>query len=290
MKKNILALLLLCGASSFSVAQEKANVSDLSAESNIISSSFRPEQGKLSLGLLLGNSRVLPSVNIPTTSRTPDTLVPVTPTFGENNGNNSLINMTGIELRYFLSSKISLGFTAGAQFTKNPAKDDLIGVEADSEVPSSVIPSVTTVDQKSNSTIFASLQGVYHIEVENPRISPYLGLQGVFSRNEKKFKRTTPSFIPGKGIDDLVSEEHLSYIEPDAGLRKASVLGFGGNLTAGVDYYVAKGFYLGVQVNALSYMYAQSSINVSQGTDSAKASAENYEFISQPTLRLGFTF
>ena len=290
MKKQILAFLLLCGSSSVAMAQEKASAADLSASYEDNTTSIRPEDGRLSIGLLLGNSRSLPSINVPTSSTTPNAIKPVTPTFGENNGNNSLINMTGIELRYFLSSQFSVGLVAGAQFSTNPAKNDIPGVNAESDAPGSVVPSNGTVDKRSNTTIFTSLQGTYHIEVENPRISPFIGLQGVFSRNEKKFERTTPTLRPGQGIDDIGSPGHLEYTKEDAGLRKASVMGFGGNLTAGADYYLAKGFYLGIQVNALSYTYAKSSINVSQGTESAKASAQNFEFISLPTLRLGFTF
>ncbi len=175
---------------------------------------------------------------------------------------NSLLNMAGIEARYFLNPKIGLRLSAGIIFNNTPSQETIDGVP-------DLIPEVSAVnaDERFDINVIPGVE--YHFAVRSERLSPYAGI-------------STP-FIYGK---------HSSF-NPDLdgdtfGTRSATIVGIGGQLFSGIDYYFNEDIYIGIQINVAGSTYTRVEKSAGAGFDDSKADSFQANFLTQPIFKIGF--
>jgi hypothetical protein len=81
-----------------------------------------------------------------------------------------------------------------------------------------------------------------------------------------------------------------SFVIADISERHAEIAGFGLQLVAGFDYYIAKGLYTGFEFKPASYVYAFNIKLPAAGLETLEAETHTFSFFSQIYLKLGFRF
>ena len=66
--------------------------------------------------------------------------------------------------------------------------------------------------------------------------------------------------------------------------------GLGGSVVGGVDYYVAEGLFLGMEIKAFSYMYSVNRIFPQPGMEGGDADNHHIGIFSNPMFKIGFKF
>ncbi len=251
---------------------------------NSFAQNFGPERGDKQVSLRLGKAvdyGTLTSyeVNQGIESETTSMSQPVSIySMNGNSSNNDIVNAIGIELKYFLSSKLALRLDGSGMITSTPSQDYVTGVNIDATYPGTSIPNFAYQDGKTTKQFYADLGVDYYFETKVSRLFPFVGIQGnsVYAQME--------IFDGYRGVDD--SGEVISSYD----VRRGEAYGFGGSIVAGVDYYLAEGFFLGVEIKAASYMYNAKRIFHQQGMAAQSGVSHVTSFLAQPILKLGFKF
>lgn len=237
---------------------------------------FIPEAGDFSGAILFGRGNYLNVADAPG-SPTASWTVPGTAPYNNvvDGNSNSISNMVGGEMRYFLTSMIALKLSGGAIFRNTPQRANLPGL-IDSSSPSAAwIPAYAAVAADNSSDININLGGEYHFATKYDRLSPWAGLTVPFY-----YGRRT-AYNPTIADDGSVA---------DVGLRHTEQIGIGVQAAAGVDYYLMEGFYIGFEFKPLSFVYAKNSKLPAPGLESLDANNTTVSFFSQPFFKIGFRF
>ena len=234
---------------------------------------FGPQAGDISLSLQLGRAENLNDVQYITKNQS------TYPIYAPSNSSassssNSLVNMLGVEGKYYLSDNFALRLSGMGLISNTPAQQEVPGVpnpdyNASSGLPVMTIPNYADVPSSSRYQFVANLGADYYFSVGNDRIYPYTGAQlnGTYSQRKD-----------------------FTLLEDDLGERVSETYGLGGSFVTGVDYYVAKGFFLGLEIKAFSYMYSVNRIFPQPGMEAGDAGNHFIGIFSNPTLKIGFTF
>ncbi|MDD2594250.1 MAG: BT1926 family outer membrane beta-barrel protein [Bacteroidales bacterium] len=233
---------------------------------------------------------------------------------------NSLVNIAGLQGRYFVSNRFDINLMAAYNVNMQPHKDFIEGVSTGLGYlnqrhldPSYVTPTVGVGDiyaQKAilgavTHSLMTQIGSNYYFNVKNPRISPYLGIFGQFKMarieayypytgqtvtDDTNFGGTTQN--PPAGSGDASSSSGVGY--DDIAMYRASgragqVLGFGAGITAGVGYSISEGLILGFEVAPVCYQYSLMHLQV-QGQDAYYAMNHNLRAFTFPQLKLGIRF
>lgn len=194
---------------------------------------------------------------------------------------NTVSNIVGAEMRYFITDQIALKLSGGAILRNTPESANLPGV-IDPNVPTAAwIPDYAAVVADNRSDININLGGEYHFATKYNRLSPYAGLNipfyyGRHSQYDPTINYSQAPFDP-------------SY-QLDVGIRHTEQIGFGIQAVAGVDYYLMEGFYFGFEIKPISYVYAYSQKIPAPGLESLEANNYSWSFFSQTFLKIGFRF
>lgn len=197
-------------------------------------------------------------------------------------GENSILNVAGVQAKYFLSSRWSLTMLFSMNVNLTPKKDY---VEGDMEVEDMPIPSYKYVEGRMSNSWMANVGSDYYFRTKNERISPYLGLTGGFrmARLETHLP-ATGEVVTDPGTDE---ETPIEVFRPSH--RAGQIWGAVGALVAGVDFSVAKGFVLGIEVQPASYQYSRIQIKPA-GMAPYEVGHHNIKAFAMPSLKLGFRF
>lgn len=195
-------------------------------------------------------------------------------------GYNDVSNMLGVEGRYFLSNKLALKISGGAIYRGTPSRINLPGV-IDPNAPNSAwIPA-------------------YNAVMQDVRIDANLDLGADFIFPSKKFDKVFPyvgvnvPLMYGRRsqLDPTITyNTDGSFVIADVGVRHAEIIGFGLQSTAGIDYYLAKGFFMGFEFKPISYVYAYNRKIPAPGLEVLQADTHTWSFFSQIYFKLGFNF
>ena len=134
----------------------------------------------------------------------------------------------------------------------------------------------------------------YYFTTKNPRIFPYIGVFGQFKM--ARIEAAWPSYtgqtidneltdIAGSPIPDMEQEELDLYRTP----RYGQALGFGGGINFGVEYALAEGLFVGVEVAPVCYQYTLLHM-YAVGQESYYATNHNLRAFAFPQLTLGVRF
>jgi len=252
------------------------------------SEDFAPKKGDYQFSLVFGKgqfinentSYLLPAYNA--------TSVGLPPGKGEQSGSpaaylrlgsinsNSVVNMAGVQGRYFITDHIEVNALVSMNINHTPK---VHYIEGDLSVKDMPIPSYKWVDGVYANNYLTQLGANYWFKTRNPRLFPYLGVAagGAFATI------TTERPYTGTMKDDDPEELY------SASSRAGKAWAVSGAMVMGVDYSIAQGLTLGFEVQPFAYTYSAVSI---EPTGFAKFLASNHEFriFQMPMLKLGVRF
>ena len=220
---------------------------------------------------------------------------------------NDLTNIAGVQAKYFLTNHIDINLSAAYNVNMQPHKDyiegeyyslgelkgmlngydptdiaNIVGV-GDTYASKAILGAVTH-------SLFTQLGADYYFDVKNPRVHPYLGLFGQFkmARVQAYYPYTGQTTVYDVTDDENPLQfEDIAMYRPDN--RAGQLLGFGGGLLAGVEYSVAEGLILGIEVAPVAYQYTLMHL-MAQGQDDYYASNHNIRAFTFPQLKFGIRF
>lgn len=231
-----------------------------------------PSKGDFTGSLLLGRGKFLQSgLTVP--SPVPQNVSGDAPYINSVSGNsNELTNMIGAELRYFLTDRISLLTSGGAIIRKTPGMTNIPGVSTGSNASS--IPEFESIVETNEVDLNVNIGAQYFFSKKYKKVHPYMGV--IIPFYYAKRAQYDPAIDGGSIVD--ISE------------RRVSLLGLGGQTTAGIDYYFGEAFFIGAEVKTISYVFAKTTKYAGPGFGERSAQTSTVSFFSQPFIRIGFKF
>ncbi len=220
---------------------------------------------------------------------------------------NDLTNIAGVQAKYFLTNHIDINLSAAYNVNLQPHKDyiegEYYGLGELKEMlngydPTDIANLVGSGDTYASKAIlgavthslFTQLGADYYFDVKNPRVHPYLGLFGQFkmARVQAYYPYTGQTTVYDVTDDESPLQfEDIAMYRPEN--RGGQLLGFGGGLLAGVEYSVAEGLILGIEVAPVAYQYTLMHL-MAQGQDDYYASNHNIRAFTFPQLKFGIRF
>ncbi len=283
-KKLCILLLLTCMTAAPSLAQRYSSSDD---------ASFAPKKGQWQVSVLLGSGKffnentsyLLPrftntrgdEVGLPEEGSKMDRYLNI----GSLN-RNSLVNIAGIEGKYFVSDNWDVNFQFSMNISLTPKKDY---VEGDYSVPDMIIPAQSYINAQMTNNWYVSVGSDYYFKTRNERIHPYLG--GALGFQMARIETTEP--YTGDTYQDSDDAEALPSQVYTAGSKAGQVYGFKVAAVAGIEYSIAKGFVFGFEMHPLAYRYDLIQI-CPKGFDKYNAGHHNIKIFEMPVVKLGFRF
>ena len=211
----------------------------------------------------------------------------------------SLVDLGGIQIKYFFSDCWDVNVTMGLNYNATPKKDF---VDGDYEsVPDMIIPAQDYINAQVTNNWFVTFGTDRYFVTPNPRIQPYLGAAVGFqmariSVSEPYTGKVYQDNMAGDDDNDLVNSE---YGDAEAeGLpehvylangKVGQVFGIKAAAVAGVEYSLMKGLILGVEFQPLSYRYDVIQI-CPRGFDKYNCDHHNFKVFDTPMVKVGFRF
>ncbi|HEY9123849.1 MAG TPA: BT1926 family outer membrane beta-barrel protein [Bacteroidales bacterium] len=223
--------------------------------------------GTLKVSLNLGNSPYVGMLQAP--SQTSSTqYLSVEPARWVSGTSNSLVNMVGMEVKFFVADNLACKFIGGGQISVTPGQNEIPGVDNDVYPfdPQTAIPAFSDVkEQKQNQFLFQ------------------VGADKYFSKNNVAiYAGGELGFRYGAG-------KSKSITETSAGSSIAEVYGYFGAIDFGAEYNTNDGLFVGVEIRPVSVAYSVSTIEPIPGV-SQKGDNLNVGFFVYPTVRFGINF
>ena len=263
--------------------------------------SFAPKKGQWEVSLMLGKSGVFYNEN--NTYLLPDITTPGADT-GLPNGSqigsgylnqylqidgfngNSLLNIIGVQGKYFWQDCWSVSFSGGMNIGVTPKKDYIESqtlFEDANGVPSLEIPGSKYINATATNNFFVNAGIERYFKTGNKRIFPYVGAQVGFQLARVETREPyTGKYIT---VDDEKVEQQVYFPAGKIG----QMFGIKGAAVAGVEYDLMPGMFLALEFQPLAYRYDVIQI-APQGFDHYNLCHHNIKIFDLPTLRVGFRF
>ena len=155
-------------------------------------------------------------------------------------GENSLVNIAGIQAKYFLTNQWCIHAMFSMNISLTPKKDFTKGDLSVSEMP---IPSYKYIEGRMTNSWMANIGTDRYFRTRNERIQPYLGVVTGFQMC--RLETNTP--YTGEKVTDPEQEEKPAEIYR-ASHRNGQIWGVQGALTAGIEFCLMRGLILGFEV------------------------------------------
>lgn len=275
--------------------------------------SFAPKKGQWQVSAVIGNNQMfnqnmeylLPTywteqngfdnpVGLPGTSDLPNKSGD--PGLYLNLGNlnsNSLVNLIGIQGKYFLTDNWDVNLMFSMNINATPAKDY---IEGDHTVPEMPIQDYKYLEGRINNAWNVAIGSNYYFNTRNERINLYAG--GVLGWQMGRIETTTPytgetivdedlgeDYDPD--LDEDLNEESVQLYTPNS--RAGQIFGLRVGAVAGIEYSVAKGLVFGFEVQPVSYRYDHIQI-CPKGSAAYKVGHHSIGLFATPNLKIGFRF
>ncbi|MDR2888007.1 MAG: hypothetical protein LBV26_08445 [Bacteroidales bacterium] len=190
---------------------------------------------------------------------------------------NYIINMLGVELKYFVKSNIAVGFAGAGFIYGTPGKSGIPGVSNTNTIPATpVLPTYNEIDAELESNAVGTLSGFYYFNTGNERIAPYGGASFTFQ------------YAGLTAEDAMPANPQLD--EPLMGPRKGQIFGWSPALVGGIEYSVQPGFLIGFEIKPVSYYSSSARLYPQQGMEAMEGKLREFSFFSQPRFKIGFRF
>lgn len=184
---------------------------------------------------------------------------------------NAITNMVGVRVGAYVHPQIDVNVLFGMNMHLTPSRDY---IEGDNSIPDMVIPEQQYVNAEAEYALQTQLGANWHFNVKNPRISPYVGAVGGFNWARINTVR------PYTGNDDDI-------VTPSCQAGQAWAVQ--GGVTAGIDFQMLPGLFLGVEVHPAMYQFTVLELHPSL-TEPYLVGNHSIKFMSAPRVKLGFRF
>ncbi len=212
---------------------------------------------------------------------------------------NSLVNIIGLQAKYFFTDCWDLNFSLGYNINITPKKDF---IEGDMDVEDMVIPAQKYINAQATNHWYVNVGTDRYFKTRNARIHPYVGATVGFQM--ARIETTEP--YTGKFVNDPdlgesagntggeVNEDTNddTLIEQQVYLAAGKVgqmFALKGALVAGIEYSLTPGLILGFEMQPVAYRYDLIRI-APQGFDTYSVGHHNIKLFDVPMLKLGFRF
>jgi outer membrane protein W len=212
-----------------------------------------------------------------------------------NTNYHNMNNAIGIEMKYFLTNRVALRFSGSGVISGAPAQNAVEGIALTSEsayyqgeisiyhggddmLPELVIPGFQHQPGFSENKFLFDLGADYYFESKFERIFPFVGVQ---------FNSTYASTRIFDGYRGTNDDGEVIPSFPD---RKGESYGLGGSIVGGLDYYLASGFFIGLEIKVASFMYNTKKVFPTEGVSPQTGATYNSLFLNDPVLKVGFKF
>lgn len=251
------------------------------------SEGFAPQKGNYQLSLVFGKGQFISentSYLLPAYNATSVGL----PGYGNQSGSpatylrlgsindNSVVNIAGIQGKYFLTNQIEVNALVSMNINYTPKVHH---IEGEKDIPNMPIPSYRWVDGTYSNNYLAQIGTNYWFNTKNTRLFPYVGFAGVGSL------ATITTERPYTGVEIDGDPEEIYSASSRSGYAWASTAA----LVIGVDYSLIPGLTLGLEVQPFSYTYSEVNIKPT-GFSKFTAINQEYRIFQMPMLKLGFRF
>ena len=214
-------------------------------------------------------------------------------------GENSLVNIAGVQVKYFLNNYWSIHAMFSMNINLTPKKDF---TEGDFSVPEMPVPSYKYIEGRMTNSWMANIGTDRYFRTRNERIQPYLGIMAGFQmcRLETNTPFTGEQLIPGVPGDPVLPDNALPK-PPETDIpgrpvevyrgshRNGQIWGAQGGLTAGIEFSLMQGLVLGFEVQPVAYQYTRIQIKPA-GMAPFEAENHNFRLFTMPCLKLGMRF
>ena len=318
-----LCILLLSVASVAPITAQQYSSSD---------ASFAPKKGQWQVSAVIGNNQMFNqdmSYLLPTywnaqngfTQNTGLGNVTTNPNMSEDPGmylnlgdlnSNSLVNLIGIQGKYFLTDRWDVNLMFSMNINATPSKNYVEGDYTVEEMP--IMGTKYTEGRISNAWNVA-VGSNYYFNTKNERINLYVG--GLLGWQMGRIETVTPytgeyyddsndyqnSDGTNIGTGDTDSNEDLPMGEGDVNMnegkdpvqlytpnsRAGQIFGLKVAGVAGIEYSLSPGLILGFEVQPVAYRYDHIQI-CPKGQAAYKVGHHNINFFATPNLKIGFRF
>ena len=199
--------------------------------------------------------------------------------------NNSLVNIVGLQAKYFFNDCWDVNFSLGMNINVTPKKDY---IEGDNSVADMVSPNQKYVNAQTTNNWYANVGTERYFKTGNPRIHPYIGATVGFQMARIETMEPYTGKIYMSEDDDNEDEAVDQQVYLPAG-KVGQMFGIKGALVGGIEYSLANGFVIGFECQPLAYRYDIIQI-APKGFDKYNLSHHNIKIIDMPVLKLGFRF
>lgn len=315
-----LCILLLSVASVAPIAAQQYSSSD---------ASFTPKKGQWQVSAVIGNNQMfnqdmtylLPNYWNPNNNSYPQVGLggygqqSNDPGVYLNLGNlnsNSLVNLIGIQGKYFLTDRWDVNLMFSMNINATPKKDYIEGDYTVEEMP---IMASKYMEGRISNAWNVAIGSNYYFNTKNERINLYVG--GLLGWQMGRIETVTPytgeyyddsndyqnSDGTNIGTGDTDSNEDLPMGEGDVNMnegkdpvqlytpnsRAGQIFGLKVAGVAGIEYSLSPGLILGFEVQPVAYRYDHIQI-CPKGQAAYKVGHHNINFFATPNLKIGFRF
>ena len=282
MKRYLILSIALFSLLISAKAQDKLST-EVSTTTDKDVNSFLPTDGDFTVAIQLGRGNFYDGgLTVPNSPGSNYWVVPGNAPYANvvDENYNYLINMVGVEGRYFFNESWAVKISGGAIIRDTPARDAIPGyIDPDADNVT-WIPDYEVVIMDNEFKANVVVGGEYHFKTKFERVSPYLGVSVPFYYS--RHSQYDPTVVQDENTGDITIT--------DVSVRHVEIMAFGGQIVGGVDYYISKGFYTGFEIKPASYLYSVSSKYPATGIPALQADNHTYSFFTQPYFKLGFMF
>ncbi len=256
----------------------------------VFAQEFAPKKGNFQASLLMGNGLYFPGENKLNSLLPANNAAQVgvgvaglneseNPAIYLNIGglnSNSLVNMAGIEAKYFIIDKIDLNLGFSMNMSLTPKRDFIEGDNTVAEMP---IPDYNYISAEMSNKWFATIGSNYYFTTKNNRIFPYLGIKAGYQMGYLAINR------PYTGIEingDPI--EIYSYSN-----RSGQMIGISGSVVSGLEYNIAEGLNIGFEIAPFNYNFGSIQFQPT-GMQPYVADSHQFKLFMTPVMKLGIRF
>lgn len=225
-----------------------------------------------------------------------------------NLNSNSLVNLIGIQGKYFLTDRWDVNLMFSMNINATPKKDYIDG---DYTIENMPIMASKYMEGRISNAWNVAVGSNYYFNTKNERINLYVG--GLLGWQMGRIETTTPytgeTFTEDEELIQIDDPSHPDYNSPyneygpnyDPDLvtesvqlytpnsRAGQIFGLKVAGVAGIEYSLSPGLILGFEVQPVAYRYDHIQI-CPKGQAAYKVGHHNINFFATPNLKIGFRF
>ena len=216
---------------------------------------------------------------------------------------NSLVNIVGVQGKYFWQDCWSVSFSGGMNIGVTPKKDYIEANVLDQNLQTGEVtnqlPASKYINATATNNFFVNAGIERYFRTKNKRISPYVGASVGYqmARVETREPYTglmvdidNMTTMPNPGFNE--EGQHGTLVEQQVYIPAGKIgqmFAIKGAAVAGVEYSLMPGMFLALEFQPLSYRYDVIQI-APQGFSHYNLCHHNIKIFDMPTVRIGYRF